>query len=338
MVEKNLEIETISGVRACLNKEVFDNPTKIGLYYFFRHTLIFFAFSYLLLHNDSIYFLIPIWIVHSLNLFSLYQIGHDCAHYSVFKNRTLCYIVGQISFLPSLHPFHQWVFGHNTIHHAKTSQLKFDLAWHPKTNQKFYKMNRADRLIHKFYWSSFGIGMYYMIKMWFQGLIVNPAPYKNAKRDIVLVISFAILNILGILWFYDFEITLVAWTFCKLYLIPFVLVNYLIGTVVYLHHINLDVKWKTKKDWTKFHGQIQATTNFTVPSFLNFFLLNVMVHSPHHLNAKIPFYNLPNALAQMKTKYKEYLILKDSLLKEFLISTKNCKLIDEETGEWVRYV
>jgi omega-6 fatty acid desaturase (delta-12 desaturase) len=334
--------ENLGAVRKQFGRNIFFSPLWKGVFYFARDILLFGLFSSLILLTNNLYLLFPLWILQGLSILALFQLGHDIAHGALFKNRILSWWLGQICLMPSLHPYHQWVYGHNGIHHGNTSKLKSDLAWHPRSTDRFKSMSRLDKLLHRIYWSPYGSGIYYLFKMWFQGLILFPAPNTKAKRDILIILSFTLFSIgfsiyLGGSAGESFSIAKGFWIFTKLQLIPFIVWNYMIGIITYTQHINENIVWKKEGEWTPFYGQMQATTVYYLPAYINFFAHNIMLHVPHHVHAKIPFYNLPEALAIIKKDYAHYLLESHFFWRDYLHSTKHCKLIDSKTGKWTRY-
>ncbi|MCB1176307.1 MAG: fatty acid desaturase [Leptospiraceae bacterium] len=332
--------ETLTAIRKKLPKELFYAPLWKSLFYISRDLLLFLIFSYLIYLTDKIYFCFPIWILQGLSILALFQLSHDLAHGALIKNKTFANFFAQVCILPTLHPVNQWIYGHNGIHHGNTSKLKADLAWHPRSIERYKRMSFIDKFLHKIYWSWYGTGIYYLIKMWLQGLILFPAPNFKAKRDIVFVITFIVSSISGIIFIGGYngnEFILINGVilFIKLQLIPFIIWNYTIGIIVYLHHINKDMQWKKEGEWTPFYGQLRATSNYKLPAIVNIFAHNIMVHSPHHIHTKIPFYNLSKALDIIRKDYKEYLFERESFWKDYFESTKYCKLVDSN-GKWVR--
>ncbi len=332
-----MEIKNLTELRKKLPREVFQISYIKNFYYIFRDLFLFSFFSYLIYRTNEIYFLIPLWFFHALSILALFQLGHDLAHGALFRNKKISYILGQICFLPTLHPYHQWVFGHNQIHHGNTSKLKFDLAWHPRTLDRYNKMNKMDKFFHKIYWSWYGTGIYYLNKMWLQGLILNPAPNKKAKFDIFLNIIFAIFVSLLLFYLVHFEFYKFIWYFFKLLFFPFLIWNYTIGIIVYMHHINEKIIWKKEDSWTPIFGQVFGTTVYQVPNWVNFFLHNILIHIPHHVHTKIPFYHLPKAYSEIKKYFVVGIYESKNFWKDYFYTTSKCKLIDTEKNYWVNF-
>lgn len=330
----------ISSVRKSISRKNLEPHFIKSLYYVIRDILLFLLFSFLIIKNENVLVLIPLWILHAMSVLALFQLSHDAAHGALFKNRIFSWWVGQICMLPSLVPFHQWVYGHNRLHHGNTCRLKADLAWHPRTKERYLKMSLFDKCMHRIYWSVIGGGIYYLFKMWLQGLILHPAPGFKAKRDIFFVVVFMLSSVLGSFCFagtlseaFDFKAGF--WMFCRLQLIPFLIWNYVIGIIVYMHHISPDIQWK-REGWTRFYGQLECVTNYHIPKMINFFAHNILLHAPHHIDTRIPFYNLPDALEEISLLYKDSLKIRSSFFSDYLRSVNSCKLISS-AGVWIRF-
>ncbi len=331
---------SISSVRKCISRKNLESSFSKSLYYVIRDVFLFILLSVLIIKNDNIFVLIPLWILQGLSILALFQLSHDAAHGALFRNRTFSWWIGQLCMLPSLVPFHQWVYGHNRLHHGNTCKLKADLAWHPRTKERYLKMSMFDKVMHRIYWSVVGGGIYYLFKMWLQGLILHPAPNFKAKRDIYLIVIFMLVSSFCSFYFAgtqsgDFDIRDGFWMFSKLQLIPFLIWNYTIGIIVYMHHISPDIEWK-REGWTRFYGQVECVTNYHIPKIINFFAHNIFLHTPHHIDARIPFYHLPAALRDISFVYGNSLKIRSSFFSDYLRSVHSCKLISS-TGAWLRF-
>lgn len=317
------------------------NEIKSSLY-FMMDLLIYLILFTLLWQSQNLYLLVLLWLFAGINILGLYQFGHDASHGSLFKNKNISRIVAQIAFLPCLHPVGQWKFGHNIIHHGKTVMLKGDLAWHPRSLERYNKMNMIEKLSHRFFWSMYGVGFYYMIKMWLQGLILHPVKEYNAKRDIILVSLYFVLIYASVFLIsgnvdntFDFERA--GWFVAKVLLLPFIVANYFIGMTVYIQHINPDIQWQPEQKWDNYYGQVIGTTNYKLPWWINIFIHNLFIHVPHHVQPALPFYNLPKAMNILMQKSGKDIFYRKSIIADYIASVKNCKLYDRESQKWQRY-
>lgn len=342
MQKSSLPKETLGSVREILSDKSFENPTYLGILYFLRDLAIFSGVMVLLWNTETWYYLPILWFCSGLLIASLFIVGHDAAHGALFKSERLSYWIGQICMLPSLHAYNQWAYGHNRIHHGHTIKLKGDFVWHPVSPEEYKKFGIFRKAFHRLAWSSLGGGIYYLVEVWLKGMVIFTAPMKEALRDKLLMLAFAFGSAGAVFYFggktgTGFDSQLGAWFFVKVWLIPFLAWNYFMGITVYVHHIRPEVPWKGSEEWTPFYGQMRGTVNYHIPVWMNFFLHNIYIHSPHHVHMKIPFYRLPLALKEIKEHYAPYVVERKSLLKDYLEATSKCKLMDMATGRWMTY-
>lgn len=347
--EKGAKAPTLNDVIRIIPESCYENPTWKGLWFLFRDALMYLALVAALLSTDRMLFLIPLWAVSGLVLSALFIVGHDAAHKALFKNRRLCDLVGKVAMLPSLHNYSSWVLGHNRVHHGFTVHQERDFVWHPFSAEEYAKLGRWGKLMHRLEWSFLGAGIYYMIEVWWKKMMAFRAPEKVAqdiRRDqrflLAGVAAGIVVFVLFAVWAKDFSALgtagYAAWLVVKVMVIPWLCFNYIIGAVVYLHHINPDLQWHAHESWSKFKAQMEGTMIYRVsPRILNIFLHDIMIHVPHHVDTRIPFYNLNKAAAHIRQNYPG--VVKDTVLRlgDYIRATRRCKLYDFDHEVWMDY-
>ena len=75
------------------------------------------------------------------------------------------------------------------------------------------------------------------------------------------------------------------------------------------------------------------------PAFLGFnlFFHHILVHVPHHVDMRIPFYELPMAAHAIAAAYPDLVREQRLSLREYWRTTKRCKLYDFEHGTWLPF-
>lgn len=73
------------------------------------------------------------------------------------------------------------------------------------------------------------------------------------------------------------------------------------------------------------------------PRILNFFLHNIMIHVPHHVDMRIPFYNLEKAADHIRNHYPGIVRDVPIGIRDYLRTTRLCKLYDFESEIWMDY-
>jgi omega-6 fatty acid desaturase (delta-12 desaturase) len=321
----------------------YDNPTWKGLAYFARDSAIYLAALAGLFVFDNIFVVLALWVVMALVISGLFVIGHDAAHEALFKSKRLNSIVGHLSMLPSWHVYEGWVLGHNRVHHKFTVRQGMDFVWHPYTTEQYREMSSLGRLRHRIEWSWFGAGAYYTREIWWHKMMVGKPParwVKAIRRDRWIIFAWIVATNLAV-----FAIGLAKygsvvdalWLPIKMFVIPFLLFNFVIGSFVHVHHISPNIRWWSGREWTKFKGQMEGTTILRVAPGLNFFFHWIMIHIPHHVDVRIPMYNLELAADAIRDAYPDVVHDERLRFRDFINNTKQCKLYDFEAGHWMTY-
>ena len=132
--------------------------------------------------------------------------------------------------------------------------------------------------------------------------------------------------------------TSAVWIPTKLFIVPFLVFVQIIGWTVYVHHVDPAIRWWTRREWTQFRGQMESTTVVRMPTLLNILWFhNIFVHVPHHVDARIPFHQLPRAADHIGASYPGAVETSRGSIGHYLRATRTCKLYDFETGRWLRY-
>ncbi len=337
------DVRTISSVIEIIPAECYENSTWKGLLYVGRDLAIYFATMAALFWAEEWWLVLPLWILAALSLTGLFILAHDAAHGALFKSRALCYGVGQLLMLPVLHVYEAWVLGHNRIHHGHTVRRGADFVWHPLTADQYEKLSPFRKLRHRIEWSWIGAGLYYLREVWWDKMIRLTPPKKWASaidRDWWIVVIFfgtatAGLGMAGYLHYGTLGGG--VWMWLKLLIVPWLLFNYSIGVTVYIHHIAEDIPWYQSHEWTKFKGQVEGTTIFKAPRWLDFFFHQIFLHVPHHVDMRSPFDGLPAAAEAIKMNFGDVVRERSLSLSGYLRTVRRCKLYDFERKIWSRY-
>lgn len=321
----------------------YQRSTSRGLYYVARDFVIYAALVVGLVTAHAWWLVIPMWLLTGLSISGIFVLGHDASHNALFNSKRLNSIIARIAMLPSAHIESAWDFGHNRVHHGHTVKQGMDFVWHPSTRDDWATMSWYRRVQHRIEWSAFGAGLYYGRNVWWNKMMRFRADGKlgaTIARDrrvmgaILLLaagaVGYAGWNAAGSVWG-------VAWTLIKVVVVPWMLFTWMIGFVVYVQHVNQDIRWYPRREWSKFKGQMEGTTNLRVSRALNFFVHNIFTHVPHHVDMRIPFYKLPAAMRAIENSFPRVAITKKLRMRDYLSTTTTCKVYDFEAGMWSKY-
>ena len=324
-------------------REAYDNPTWKGLAYFARDVVLYLGLLAALVFVSNIFAVAALEVVMALVVSGLFIIGHDAAHGSLFKSKKLNTWVGHLGMLPSWHVYEGWLLGHNRVHHAFTVRQGYDFVWHPTTPQEYAQLGWFRRVIHRVEWSWVGVGLYFGHQVWWKKMMVGKPPARWAKairRDRWVITAFiagslALFSGIGISM--GDSLAGIIWLDLRTVLLPFLGFLYVIGWAVHVHHVSPQIRWWKKAEWTKFKAQMEGTTVLRAPKGLNFFLHWIMVHVPHHVDMRIPMYNLEKATDAIEAAFPGTITDRPLRFRDFMANTRRCKLYDFDAGRWLTY-
>ena len=327
---------------AAFPPQCYDNPTWRGMLLFARDLAIYAAAVALLTVSDTPALLVLAWLLAAAAICGLFVIGHDAAHGALFRSARLCHVVGQLAFLPSLHAFSVWAHGHNRVHHVHTGNAEIDFVWRPLTPSEYAGLSRLHRLHHRFEWSLWGAGAYYLRTIWWRRMLraVPPPRLQAAFRSDRRTVAAYAVGLSGALLAFGGAhggLSAAVWMWVKIFLIPWLLFNHVIGAVAYVQHIAPDAAWWRREEWDRVAGQLEGTASYRIPAWLNFFWHNILLHVAHHVDPRVPCYRLPAATAALARRYPALGGPSRLRWRDYRRITRTCKLYDFDGGGWVGY-
>lgn len=258
----------------------------------------------------------------------LFIIMHDCGHGSYFKSRKASDWAGRITGILTHTPYYDWRRAH-AIHHATVSNLEkrgVGDIWTMTVNE-FQKASRTKRLIYRIYRFPlvlFGIGPSLLFMILFR------FPHKNMKKKDLLSILLTDLFMAAIIVAFSF--TLGFMVYLKV-ILPIVLVANMAGVwLFYVQHQFEDVNWYNNSQWNVIDSSLKGSSYYKLPTVLRWLSGNIGLHHIHHLNARIPNYNLQKCYNDIPQAQEIVPITLLTSLKSLFL-----KLWDEESQSLISY-
>lgn len=278
---------------------------------------------------------------------ALFIIGHDACHQALTPHGWLNKIVGRLAMLPGWHAYAVWDYGHNGLHHGWTNVRTKDLVWTPLSKDEYDNLSAPYRLLHRLYRTSWGVGVYYMIEMWMkfgmtQAKVKTPRTNRLFWADRLSVVAFAVAQIVLVVFATDRAHLPGAWWPVTIELmlagviVPFLLWNWLMGFVVFQHHTHPRVPWySSEQDWTFYAGQIQSVVHVELPRPVEMVLHNIMEHTAHHVDPRIPLYNLADAQKKLEHAYGGDIVVVPFTWRGYFHTLRTCRLFDYDNHQWL---
>jgi omega-6 fatty acid desaturase (delta-12 desaturase) len=254
----------------------------------------------------SLYFLEYWYIVPLLSLLILrnFIIFHDCCHNSYTPSYWFNEVLGTILGMFVLTPF-SWKYSHNT-HHLTNGNMdnKFEFHFnelHFVTKKEYDSYHIITKTIFNI--ATYPIVFFSIAPFWVFFISHRFSHYSNG-------ISHTIINNLGIaIMLYIFHSFGILFN----YLLAIYFTS-VIGVMLFhcQHTFNTPYIVKKNEDWNMNDSGLKGSSYILIPFWLRYFTNGIEYHHIHHLNSKIPSYNLHryhNEVVSTSDKFENIVVL-----------------------------
>jgi omega-6 fatty acid desaturase (delta-12 desaturase) len=274
---------------------------------------------------------------------TLFILGHDAAHRSLFKSRRVNAIVGRLVFFPCLHNHTLWLYQHNHLHHQHTNVRGLN-SYSPMSHEEFRGASRWTRAAERIYRSPIGFGAYYLIERWFKHKFFatqkTPASMRRmAMFDLILLLTWTGALCCTLYWVgvqngYRQPGMAILWGF----VFPFLVWNQLMGLTAFVQHTNPRANWIGSGDAHRGRAeQIHVTVDVQFPIWYDILSHNIMIHPAHHVNPRIPWYRLRAAQRELEEIVGDDIVA-DKMSPKFLWRLwRECQLYDYDAHRWLTF-
>jgi omega-6 fatty acid desaturase (delta-12 desaturase) len=277
---------------------------------------------------------VSLWLTLALSipaggfLLRTFIVFHDCTHGSFLPSKRANRWFGRLCTLLVWQPFANWRHDH-AVHHGTAGDLdrrgQGDVP--TLTVDEYYGKSWAGRLGYRLFRNPlvmFGLG-----PLW--SLMIGPrltSPDRRQRlRNSVLLTNVALGVVIGL------QVFFLGWLPFLLVQMPCAIIAATAGVwLFYVQHQFEDVYWENSDDWSYAEAGLRGSSYLKLPKVLQFFTGNIGLHHVHHLNARIPNYNLQRAHDENPVFHDvPVLTARDSL------HCVRLKLIDTDSGRLVTF-
>lgn len=243
---------------------------------------------------------------------NLFTLAHDAGHFCFSKVKTANKLVGHF-ILSIFHiGFHNWKIAHN-FHHTYSQTINRDTTW-TKDKMTVQQFAESDKKKQKDYHIANAtpvgvlVGYYFAcVQYFFFTRYYHFIPLEKEQRRQVRFSSFLVL-VLSLC-----HLALFCWLgglsfYLNYHLLPLALGAVAAVGIPLLQHSHEHAVYFDEKCWTPMRGQILGTYNFRMPYFFERVFNDINLHVVHHINPKVPWYNLRNSYNELKIKFPDYIL------------------------------
>jgi omega-6 fatty acid desaturase (delta-12 desaturase) len=274
----------------------------------------------------------------------MFIVAHDAAHDSLTPYRALNASLARWLFIPAWHSYGGWVHAHNHVHHGWTNLQQRDYVWAPLSLAQYRALPRWRRALVRMYRWWPGFAFYYLCEILIRKiLIIQPETRRSKVRwkwlldDLFVLIGVLAQAMAGIIIAQRFgpapnPILLIL----AAQVVPLLVALWLLAFVTYLQHTHPSIPWfQDSKQWNFFTGQVLGTTHTEFRHGIDRLIHNIMEHTAHHVDPRIPLYNL--AEAQEKLDAKHGPVRHHFTFRTFRYVQSVCQLYDFEQHCWLSF-
>jgi omega-6 fatty acid desaturase (delta-12 desaturase) len=224
-------------------------------------------------------------------LVRIFIIQHDCGHHSFLRHRGANDLLGHACSFLTLTPYYLWRRSH-ARHHASSGDLNHrgqgDIG--VLTVEEYRGRSRFGQFKYRLYRNPivmfvFGASYLFIVRQRFT--IGIPRAWRRERQSVHLT-NLGLAAMLAVGWY-----TIGLSTFLMVHM-PIVMMGAAIGSwLFFVQHQFEDAYWQPHQDWEFTRSAMDGSSYYRLPAVLQWFTGNIGFHHIHHLDSRIPNYNLP---------------------------------------------
>lgn len=287
--------------------------------------LMYFSLDY------SYWLTLGIAVVAAFFMVRIFIIQHDCGHQSFFNSRRWNNFVGYFCSFFSTIPFKYWARSHS-FHHGHCGQIEVSSIGDIKTltvNQ-FRKLSPFKRFSYRIFRMPlvlFLIGPIYYMLIPNRFPLIRMKGWHKTRLSLLSNNAFVILVYIGLGY-------LLGWQKFLFIQLTVVALFFIIAVwFFYVQHQHEPNYREWKENWEFLLAAIKGSTYYKLPKVFQWLTGNIGFHHIHHLNSRIPNYNLEKCA-------KENPIFQKYITKITFLQSLKCmfhKLWDEEQERMISF-
>ncbi len=254
---------------------------------------------------------------------------HDYMHGAILRDSRPAKWLFRLYAAFALTPPSSWKQSHN-YHHAHVGRIShasvgaFPLIttrmWRDASfGQRFsYRFQRHPLLVLSGYVTVFAFSITLL------PLITEPGKH----RDSIWVLLIHGGLIAGLWWFAGFDVALFS------VLLPLVIASAIGCYLFFAQHSFKDMQVMSPESWTLDRAALESSSYMRLNKLMQWFTGNIGYHHIHHLNVRIPFYRLPEAMGAIPELQSP---VTTSLMPRDVVECFQASLWDEEQQRMVSY-
>jgi omega-6 fatty acid desaturase (delta-12 desaturase) len=244
----------------------------------------------------------PLWLpiriaaslLEGLVIIRLFIFYHDYLHGALLRNSRIGAAYMRLFGWLMLTGVSVWRQTHDYHHKNNAKMLGASIGSFPIVSVDIWrKLSPSDRRDYRIARSPITM-LFGYFTVFILGMCISPFrrnPRQHLDGLLSLIVHFATMAVIGMVF---------GWTAAFLgVMLPMIVACSSGSYLFYAQHNFPSMKLKNRQDWEYSFAALNSSSMFDMSPLMHWFTGNIGYHHVHHLNHRIPFYRLPEAMAGM---------------------------------------
>ena len=254
---------------------------------------------------------------------------HDYLHGAILRNSPIAKAVFYLYGVLLLTPPNVWRQTHN-YHHAHTAKIVGSHvgSYAMITVDMWKAASPSERLMYKIIRHPFTIAIGY-VTIFMYGMCISAFrrnPKKNWDSLLAIIVHLALATTLYVVFGWQ--------TMLFTLVLPLVIACAAGAYLFYAQHNFPDIEVQPRETWEYTRAALESSSFMRTGPLMQWLTGNIGFHHVHHLNPSIPFYRLPEAMAEIPELQHPH---ETSLSPKDIVACFELKLWDPNLGKMVGY-
>lgn len=254
---------------------------------------------------------------------------HDYMHGAILRKSRLAWVLFRLYAAFALTPPRAWSKSHN-YHHGHVGKISAaSVGAFPVITAKMWReASAAERAIYRLQRHPlvvvFGYITIFALNICLRPLLENPKRHWDSA--LVLIAHFGLMTLLGV--FGGFDVVFFVM------LLPLTVASAMGSYLFFAQHSFKRMHIISPEAWSFYRAALESSSYMRLNKIMQWFTGNIGYHHIHHLNLRIPFYRLPEAMAAIPELQSP--VTTSLHPRDIVACFKSC-LWDEEQSRMVSY-
>ncbi len=231
-------------------------------------------------------------VATALLLSRFFIIFHDFQHHTILRKSFGAEVIFTLFGAYMITPPSIWKRSHDHHHNNNAKLYSASIGSFPiMTRQKFMEASKSDKFEYlairhplNMFFAYFTTFLYGMC---IQSFVSNPRKHWDSLIVLIFHFSTAIFLFVHFGWL----------TWFLTFFLPFFISHMLGSYLFYAQHNFPGATFRSNVEWNYANAALESSSYMVMNPFMEWVTANIGYHHIHHLNSKIPFYRLPEAMA-----------------------------------------